>query len=55
MAVKHKYGAVVTCKVSVRFSGAEDLRLLCCTFTFAGENAGMGLITAGMLSLAGVE
>ena len=46
--IKHKYGAVVLCKVSVKFSGAEDLRLLSCTFTFAGANAKMGLLTAGM-------
>ncbi len=45
--VKHKYGAVVLCKVSVKFSGAEDLRLLSCTFTLTGENARAGLMTAG--------
>ena len=45
--VKHKYGAVVLCKVSVKFSGAEDLRLLSYTFTLTGENARAGLMTAG--------
>ena len=45
--VKHKYGAVVLCKVSVKFSGAEDLRLLSCTFTFTGGNSRAGLMTAG--------
>lgn len=45
--VKHKYGAVLNCKVSIKFSGAEDLRLLSCTFALAGDNARMGLITAG--------
>ena len=45
--MKHKYGAVLNCKVSIKFSGAEDLRLLTCTFTLAGDNARMGLITAG--------
>ncbi len=45
--LKHKYGAIVTCKVSIKFSGAEDLRLLSCTITFAGENTKMGLMTAG--------
>ena len=45
--LKHKYGAVVRCKVSIKFSGAEDLRLLSCTITFAGENTKMGLMTAG--------
>ncbi len=45
--VKHKYGAVVLCKVLVKFSGAEDLRLLSCTFTLTGENAKAGLMTAG--------
>ncbi len=47
--VKHKYGAVVTCKVSTKFGGAEDLRLLTCTFTLAGENARVGLMTTGEL------
>ena len=45
--VKHKYGAIIVCKVSVKFSGAEDLRLLSCTFTFAGEHARTGLMTSG--------
>ena len=45
--VKHKYGAVVLCKVLVKFSGAEGLRLLSCTFTLTGENARAGLMTAG--------
>jgi len=45
--LKHKYGAIVTCKVSIKFSGAEDLRLLSCTFTLTGENARAGLMTAG--------
>ncbi|DBA94392.1 TPA: hypothetical protein ACH3X1_001997 [Trebouxia sp. C0004] len=44
--MKHKYGATVMCKISIKFSGAEDLRLLSCTITFAGENARMGLMTA---------
>ena len=52
MAIKHKYGAVVTCRVSVKFSGAEELRLLSCTFTLAGDNAKMGLLTAGALHFA---
>ena len=52
MAIKHKYGAIVTCKVSVRFSGAEELRLLSCTFAFAGDNAKMGLLTAGICGFA---
>lgn len=46
--IKHKYGAIVTCKIAVRFSGAEDLRLLSCTFTFSGKNAKMGLLAAGL-------
>ena len=46
--IKHKYGAIVTRNVSITFSGAEELRLLSCAFTFAGANAKMGLLTAGM-------
>ena len=50
VAIKHKYGATVTCRVSVKFSGAEELRLLSCTFTLAGDHAKMGLLTAGALT-----
>ena len=45
--VKHKYGAILNCKISIKFSGAEDLRLLSCTFKLAGEHTNMGLMTAG--------
>lgn len=36
----------------MKFSGAEELRLLSCTFTLAGDNAKMGLLTAGALNFA---
>ena len=49
--VKHKYGAILNCKISIKFSGANDLRLLSCTFKPAGGHTNMGLMTAGMAFL----